>query len=332
MTWMSDGASVTVDPGFEQLYRAEGQAVFSTVYLLCRDRALAEDATQEAFARALERWNRLGNRTWAAGWVTTTALNVARRALRHRRVSFVVDESQSEPEAAIDLWRHVRALPPRQQHAVILCYRLDLPVEEAARVMACRVNAARRRIAQVLLGATFAAASVAPLAAIAHLSGDQAEPDRPADSRRLDQPPPSLEFTLTHVPKGLVLVADQTDVFPADALEEVPGGATGLVLHSRKYGVPEAADGILGNIPEDSPVLDVWVSRAPFDLEAEVAERNGTRPIDVRGRAGVLIPPQEPDGPWVLEWEEQGLLASVLGTNLPLDEILAVAEGLRLGS
>jgi predicted RNA polymerase sigma factor len=94
------------------LYKKEGQAVFSAVFLLCRNRALAEDATHEAFARALERWDRLGTKAWAAGWVTTTALNVARRSLRHRPLALSSCQ-QEEPDDELDLWSAVRRLPRR---------------------------------------------------------------------------------------------------------------------------------------------------------------------------------------------------------------------------
>jgi DNA-directed RNA polymerase specialized sigma24 family protein len=40
---------------FEALYVEEYLAVYRATYLLCRDPILAEDATQEAFVRALER-------------------------------------------------------------------------------------------------------------------------------------------------------------------------------------------------------------------------------------------------------------------------------------
>lgn len=66
---------MAVDPGFEDLYRSEAQTVFCAVFLQCRDRAVAEDATQEAFARGLERWDRLRGQVWAIGWAITTALN-----------------------------------------------------------------------------------------------------------------------------------------------------------------------------------------------------------------------------------------------------------------
>lgn len=58
-----------VDPQFVELYEREHERVFQVTFALCRDLALAEDATQEAFARALERWTRLRDRPWVGGWV-----------------------------------------------------------------------------------------------------------------------------------------------------------------------------------------------------------------------------------------------------------------------
>ncbi len=58
-----------------QLYQAEHAKVFRATWAFCGDRTVAEDATQEAFARALERWARLREQPWVTGWVTSTALN-----------------------------------------------------------------------------------------------------------------------------------------------------------------------------------------------------------------------------------------------------------------
>lgn len=124
-----------IDPGFEEFYEAEYGSVFRAVYLLCGDRAMAEDATQEAFSRALGRWGRLEGRSWATGWVVTTALNVARRSLRRRPVPVVADNPSPDPDELLDLRRALRALPPRQQEAVVLYYLHDLPVDNVANAM-----------------------------------------------------------------------------------------------------------------------------------------------------------------------------------------------------
>lgn len=126
-----------IDARFVQLYEAEFPAVFRAVYAMCGDRRLAEDAAQEAFARALERWRRLRDRPWVGAWVTTTALNVARRGLRRRPVGAAAAEDAPavDLDARMDLVRAIGGLPPRQQEAVVLHYVADLPVAEVAAAM-----------------------------------------------------------------------------------------------------------------------------------------------------------------------------------------------------
>jgi RNA polymerase sigma-70 factor (ECF subfamily) len=53
--------------------------------LLCGDRAEAEDALQEAFARAAVRWRRLRSDEAPEAWVWRMALNLTRMAARHGR-------------------------------------------------------------------------------------------------------------------------------------------------------------------------------------------------------------------------------------------------------
>ncbi len=135
------------DSAFERFYMSEAKAVFNAVYLLCRDRALAEDATQEAFARAFERWDRLGAQPWAAGWVVTTALNVAKRGLRRRR-AWLAAREPTNPDEAVDLWTAVRRLPRRQQEAVVLYYRMEFPVHEIGQILGCSEGTVRTHLAR----------------------------------------------------------------------------------------------------------------------------------------------------------------------------------------
>jgi RNA polymerase sigma factor (sigma-70 family) len=127
---------VNVDPGFEALYEREFASVFRAAFLLCGDRSTAEDATQEAFARALVRWRRLAGQPWAAGWVMTTAMNIARRGMR-RRPAPVEDPVPPGPDddARLDVRRALGRLPARQQEAVALHYLLDLSVADTAAAM-----------------------------------------------------------------------------------------------------------------------------------------------------------------------------------------------------
>lgn len=134
-----------VDPAFFALYEREFGPVFRTVFLLCGNRHVAEEATQEAFVRALERWKRLRDQPWAGGWVTTTAMNVARRALRRRAQAEpeVAADDAMDADAAIDLWRAVARLPLRQQQALVLHYRMGLSTAEVAAAMHCAEGTVR---------------------------------------------------------------------------------------------------------------------------------------------------------------------------------------------
>lgn len=142
-----------VELWFVQLYQAEHDKVFRATWAFCGDREVTEDATQEAFARALERWPRLREQPWVTGWVTSTALNAARRLQRHRRWLHWVETATVkaamgvDAAGAVELWQVVRALPRRQREAVTLHYLADLPVAEVARLMGCREGTVKAHLA-----------------------------------------------------------------------------------------------------------------------------------------------------------------------------------------
>jgi RNA polymerase sigma factor (sigma-70 family) len=134
---------------FPAFYQREFRLVFRAVFLSCGGVETAEDATQEAFARALVRWRRLGGQPWAAGWVTTTAMNVARRAMR-RRAETPADRPSPEHEAEgdLDVRAAIRLLPARQQEAVALHYLLDLSVADTASAMSVDEGTVKTHLAR----------------------------------------------------------------------------------------------------------------------------------------------------------------------------------------
>ncbi len=111
---------------------------------------VAEDAAQEAFIRACQRWPRIRSMDRPAAWVYVTATNVARdhhrrgarRAAAQER-SAPADVAIDDTDAAIariDVMRALEALPPRQRLAVVLRYLGELSNEEVARAMKCSVG------------------------------------------------------------------------------------------------------------------------------------------------------------------------------------------------
>lgn len=122
---------------FEPWYRAEHPRVLASMAVVVRDVEVARDITAEAFARALERWNRVGEMASPGGWTYQVALNLARRRVRRatleRRLLLRAAPSPvSVPAPAIDVWEAVTALPPRMRTAVALRYLGGLTEAEVA--------------------------------------------------------------------------------------------------------------------------------------------------------------------------------------------------------
>jgi len=108
------------------------------VALVCGSRVAAEDAVQEALARAWERSERGETISSLAAWVTTVALNNTRsgfrraRAERRARDRLRTDTRAPVPEDLVDLSRALASLPRRQREATVLRYYLDMDVSEVA--------------------------------------------------------------------------------------------------------------------------------------------------------------------------------------------------------
>ena len=136
--------------GFEDFYREERPQILRSITFTVRDPDLALEVTDEAFARACERWDQLqatGNRP---GWVYRVALNLARN--RWRRLSLERRKPPSPPAAAwLDQFADpalARALEdlPLDQRAVVVAAALDI----APGTVKSRLHRALRWLAEQL--------------------------------------------------------------------------------------------------------------------------------------------------------------------------------------
>ncbi len=118
---------------FDALFRAEGQGVYRTMYAFTAGRRdIAEDATAEAFARAIAH---AGTIREPLRWIYRVAFRVAADELkRDREIGMAADESVASPEF-VGLMDALRQLSPNQRAAVVLRHVLDLEVQEVARRM-----------------------------------------------------------------------------------------------------------------------------------------------------------------------------------------------------
>jgi RNA polymerase sigma-70 factor (ECF subfamily) len=75
-----------VQPGVEQVFREEWGRAVAILTRVLGDLGLAEDAVQDAFATALERWPGDGVPRSPSAWIVTTARNRAIDRIRRERV------------------------------------------------------------------------------------------------------------------------------------------------------------------------------------------------------------------------------------------------------
>ena len=144
----AESAATDQSSAFVRMYQANFKATFRACFVICRDFGLAEEATQEAFARALERWWRLHDKPWVAGWVARTAINFTRRSLQRQPLQN--SGQQDDPDLAfdLDLQRGISALPRRQQQAFVLRYVFDLSLRDTAASMRCSEGAAKSHLSR----------------------------------------------------------------------------------------------------------------------------------------------------------------------------------------
>jgi RNA polymerase sigma-70 factor (ECF subfamily) len=135
--------SAGLDARLRTFVDEEYRQVVATVELVCGSLATAEDAVQEAMARAWERESRGDQIDRLGAWVTTVALNLARSQMRRwrserkarTRLEPLHRDLPDAPSArgdALAVRDALRALPRRQREVTALRYYLGLDVAAIA--------------------------------------------------------------------------------------------------------------------------------------------------------------------------------------------------------
>ena len=131
---------------FDQFFREHYARVLGSLRLAGGDVSEAEDAAQEAFAKAMLRWKSVSVMERPATWVYVVAIRELRRRRPRRDESVGSDPRSNEgswPDHAgtvateTDIGRALGSLPPRQRLAVVLRFHADLTVPEVSRAMRC---------------------------------------------------------------------------------------------------------------------------------------------------------------------------------------------------
>lgn len=139
---------------FHDFVLARSDRLLRTAYLLTGDWGVAEDLLQEALAKAWFAWARVDEpESYVRRVLVTTYTSWWRRKWRAEVPSASLPDSPVRDRAAEEreeLWRAVRALPPRQRAVIVLRFYEDLPVAEVAAVLGCGSGTVKSQTAKAL--------------------------------------------------------------------------------------------------------------------------------------------------------------------------------------
>ena len=142
------------DDGYvREVYEASYRRLVAQAYAVAGDRVEAEDAVQEAFARAVaagDRFRRVDN---PEAWLRTVALNVLRRRWRRARLFRALSPRLATPadvpgisEDHVAVVEALRALPFQQRETLALFYLGDLSVQEVAATLGVAEGTVKSRL------------------------------------------------------------------------------------------------------------------------------------------------------------------------------------------
>ena len=126
---------------YEEFYAETYPMVLSAVIMSCGDRNDAEDAVQDAYAKALRRWDEVGGYDAPGAWVTKVAVRQLWKNARPRRQEQLWLEVRLPPVAtpeetaeAREVLSALATLPLNVRAALVLCRVLGWPQQEIAEV------------------------------------------------------------------------------------------------------------------------------------------------------------------------------------------------------
>jgi RNA polymerase sigma-70 factor, ECF subfamily len=143
------------DHDFEAFYQASYHRLVGQLTVMTGSLEDAEDAVQEAFARASTRWATLRDYEVPEAWVRRVALNLAtsglRRTRRHLAALARLRPPATEPAQATDrlaIQAGLRRLPLHYRQVLVLHYGADLSVDQVAQQLRLPTGTVKSRLAR----------------------------------------------------------------------------------------------------------------------------------------------------------------------------------------
>lgn len=153
--------------GFDEFFHEHHASIVRALGLALGDEHLARDAASEGFAKALQRWRRVGRYDNPAGWVYRVGLNWGRSRWRktRREISEHAAGEIDQPGANIEpsdprLFPALQELSVDHRVVVVARYYLDWSEQQIADALDVRPGTVKSRLSRALdhLGAALGSA------------------------------------------------------------------------------------------------------------------------------------------------------------------------------
>lgn len=166
--WFGKGGGMPGTGWFDELYRTSYSRLVLIVFGLTGNLGDAEEAVQDAFARGYAKRSTLAGVDNREAWLTTVALNAARRRFRRGRM-FAVHSSidqvdglhtfPNSPRATalnpaefvptqVDLVDALGRVPADQRQVLVMFHLADLPMDEIAARLGVPLGTVKSRLAR----------------------------------------------------------------------------------------------------------------------------------------------------------------------------------------
>lgn len=141
--------------GFDEFYRATRGRVLEYLFAAGGDLGEAQDAAQEAFTRAWQRWEHISGHTDPEAWVRVVGWRVLAnrwRKVRGGRIAYrrhgLAPPVPPPGEETVALVAALRQLPADQRQAIVLHHIVELPVAQIAAETGVPVGTVKARLSR----------------------------------------------------------------------------------------------------------------------------------------------------------------------------------------
>jgi RNA polymerase sigma-70 factor, ECF subfamily len=140
---------------FDAFYNASSRRVLHQMYAMTGNLADAQECTQEAFARAWQRWKTVSQTNSPEAWVRTVAWRIAASRWRKAKNAVtamarhgVADDTAPPSPDHVALVAALRKIPEAQRRAIVLHHLVGMSVEDISQETGAPTGTIKARLSR----------------------------------------------------------------------------------------------------------------------------------------------------------------------------------------